>query len=111
MGRRLDTIVRELNPAHDLEGFTFQSFLDAENSDEIMEAFRKNLAFIPYIVKPFARGSVIGGTMGAIGGYCTGHDPGQGFATAGLIGAFLDCSQYGLRGLYLYTKEQINPSE
>jgi len=59
------------------------------------------------LVKPLARGGVIGGTIGTIGGWISGNSPCEGFICGSIIGGYLDFQQYMIRGLCNYFREQF----
>ena len=111
MNKILENIVTELNPMHDFDNIKFHNHVNTDSLVEKAKAQLKNLSFFLTLVKPLARGGVIGGTVGAIGNYIAGNSPGEGFAYGAVIGAYLDFQQYMFRGLYYYVKEQFNPSD
>ena len=111
MNRILENIVTELNWAHDFDNIRFYNHVNTDSLAEKAKAQLKNSAFFLTLVKPLARGGVIGGTIGTIGSLISGNSPGEGFVYGAVIGGYLDAQQYIFRGLYYYFKEQFNPSD
>ena len=109
MNRVLEEIMTELNPLHDFDNIRFHNHVNTDSLAGKAKAQLKNLSFLLTSVKPFARGGVVGGIVGAFGNYIAGNSPGDGFVNGAFIGASLDFEQYMLRGLYYYAKKQFNP--
>ena len=84
MNKHLENIVNELNPLKDFNNSQFC-----------------NKNYFPFLTipKPFARGSIIGSTIGTLIGLYAGNSVQEGFNEGMLIGAYLDISQYLVRSI------------
>ncbi|GEM_PF-4305567 len=110
MKRILETIVTELNPAHDFDKVGFDSGRNATSSDELVRAQMKNFLFFLGLPKSIVRGGIIIGTAVALGGLVFGYSPIAGFAYGAATGAGLDATLYLTKGVYHYAREQFFPS-
>jgi hypothetical protein len=106
---QLEDIAREFNPIHDFDNVRFHNHINTDSLAEKARAQLHNLTFFPTLVKPLARGSIIGGIAGVAGAYLSDNTLYSGFMVGVNIVAYLDVQQYLMRGFYHYLKAQINP--
>jgi hypothetical protein len=107
MSKSLEKISRELNPIHDFDNIRFYNHVNVTSPQEKLRAQIKNLRFFLTLIKPIARGGIIGGMLGAAVNYFRGDSLLNGLDTGAWLGLTIDYSQYALRGLFRYIKAQI----
>ncbi len=107
MNKPLESVVTELNPVHDFYNIKFYKSANTNSLAEGAKVLTKNLSFFATLVKPLARGGVIGGTIGMIGSSISGNSLCEGFICGSLIGGCLDFQQYMIRGTYHYFRAQL----
>ena len=110
MGSMLEFIARESDPAHDFDDIRFYNQMTGSIGERLVNQ-AKNLGLLFTMGKPALRGSMIGGTVGAISSLAGGGSPAEGMAKGAQIGAMIDLEQYFFRGVYRYLRTQICPSK
>jgi hypothetical protein len=106
----LDNFLKEINPKYDFDDINFYRFNpDKINHFEDYTEFQyKNLFFVPNLIKPFGRGGILFGSVGAFSSYIFGGSYEEGYIIGVKLGVFLDVSQFYLRAMNNFVRAQID---
>lgn len=101
----LQSVLHEINPRNDGEGIRegLPSLLDAEDFNDFLR--RAGSKFYA-MVKPIARGAVIGGVIGAVGIFDK-ENKGSYLLYGLTAGILIDSAQYGVQALRCLRNEKI----
>ncbi|MDP3734666.1 MAG: hypothetical protein Q8R37_05545 [Nanoarchaeota archaeon] len=112
--KALETILRELNPLHDMDNINFQRMDvmndDSDNFEDSRKAFYHNLAEISwgaYFAKNVLRGFVAGSAFGLTIGMMIDYPLNESIIDGSILGLVIDVKQVGYRAVYKYFKSQF----
>jgi len=106
----INKVLEQINPLEDHKRTNFEEifFTDIKSLEE---SERKKLSkdramFFLSCLKPFIRGEIVGGFIGAGVGYLTGDDVAMYTGSGAKYGAMIDALQYTMRGAYHFLKAE-----
>ena len=102
----LDTIVRQLDPRHDLDNVSFCSVVYQKTPQEMVMAQAKNQRYLLSLPKNILRGGLLGAIAAYAGSVMMGISPEDSIMTGASVGAFLDSAVYVLRSYQQQLDEQ-----